>query len=125
MRALHFPLIVLFALTFALGCTKYTMDWESGKDKERKGAKPVKFNEVINDSVDAGAGDHSDWRQVTLKKKGSVQIVVVFDTPEQVRAKVRLTNAFGSTIREKSHDQASAREIMMGPYYLIRVTTFY
>ena len=118
MRTLQTLLIVSSALIFSLGCTKYTMDWESGKDKTRKGAKPVKLNEVLNDSLDAGAGDHSDWRQISLKKKGSIQIVVVFDTPEKIRARVRLTNAFGSTMREKSQDQTSNREVSMGPYYL-------
>ncbi|MBN1947841.1 MAG: hypothetical protein JW797_19400 [Bradymonadales bacterium] len=75
------------------------LDTGSGDDATLAGARGL-FDIAINDSVDAPAGDNTDYKYFDVTERGRVTVRVRFTAPE-VGGTVSLHNDFGDTLYEE------------------------
>ena len=75
---------LLLAAALASGCAVESQrpDWDSGGDHKRDLAKRAPVGRAITDSVDAGKGDHTDWKYIPVPGNGRMKLKVSVDNPK-------------------------------------------
>ena len=72
-------------------------DWDSGGDHKRDLAKLALLGRAVTDSVNAGKGDHTDWKYVPIPGKGQLKVKVSVDNPKAV-ATIQFVDALGQPL---------------------------
>ncbi len=75
---------LLLAATLVCGCAVESQrpDWDSGGDHKRDLAKRSPVGRAVTDSVDAGKGDHTDWKYIPVPGNGRMKLKVSVDNPK-------------------------------------------
>ena len=97
-------------------------DWDSGGDHKRDLAKRAPLGRAVTDSVDAGKGDHTDWRYIPVPGPGHVTLRVSMDNPK-VQATVLFIDNLGQPLGRARTDGNTRvyefdEEVQEGNYFV-------
>ena len=79
-----FSCTLILAAAGLVGCAVESQrpDWDSGGDHKRDLAKRSPVGRAVTDSVDAGKGDHTDWKYIPVPGPGRMKLRVSVDNPK-------------------------------------------
>lgn len=88
---------LLAVVSLAWGCQEPQVKYDhgSGPDRNRVGARKVFPGQRITDSLNAGVGDHTDWKEISIPEPGTMAVTVALDDTRGMKGFVSLKDSFG------------------------------
>jgi hypothetical protein len=106
MPARRLPVLVLAMLVAACnGEVEVKPDGNSGDDFDRSGAEELFLDKLVDDYIDAKAGDATDWKFFKVKSKGILELTVYWDDYRDIESIVDVRDRFGALVDSRRHSE--------------------
>ncbi len=104
MPAGRLPLLALAAFATACGGNvEVKPDDNSGDDYDRSGAQELFLDKLVDDYIDAKAGDSTDWKFFKVKSRGILELTVYWDDYRDIESIIDVRDRFGALIDSRRH----------------------
>lgn len=95
-------LMFFAAALVACGDLEVKPDSASGPDFERAGAQQLFLDKLVDDYLDAEAGDSTDWKYFKIRSRGILELTIYWDN-KNVKSEIEVRDRFGVLIDSRSH----------------------
>ena len=121
--------LALLAMAASCAVEQQRPDWNSGGDHKRDLAKLAPLGRAVTDSVSDKKGDHTDWRYISVPKKGRIEIKVSVDNPSAL-ASLTFSDSLGQPLARhrlngKDMVYAFEEDVESGKYFVQVQTSKY
>jgi hypothetical protein len=97
------PLALALLATACGGNVEVKPDSNSGDDYDRSGAQELFLDKLVDDYLDAAAGDSTDWKFFKVKSKGILELTVYWDDHRDIDSIIDVRDRFGALVDSRRH----------------------